>query len=240
MSSPSQKRYRIARMRNARHHRHHRHPVWVNPSYFSSTIVARKCTCEALRDLANLLDVQTSRCHTNGTSIVKWISSARIGSGMATTQPRYTLQRSGHNTVAARTTRALPHIQHQSLLAATRMACTTTMTVLPAALGGSSAPSSACASHECNPADGSSITYTTPNSCEQICMARRRRCSSPGDNVGVLRFRLRSPRPSAYTTSIRAHRSAALRCAAITCSGCRVASLRFCSAVGRSNWARAC
>ena len=79
MSSPSQKRYRIAWMRNARHHGH---PVWVNPSYFSSTIVAstivaRKCTCEAISDLANLLDVQTSRCHTNGTSIVKRISSAR-------------------------------------------------------------------------------------------------------------------------------------------------------------------
>ncbi len=40
---------------------------------------------------------------------------------MAATQPRNTIQRSGDNNVAASTTRAQPHIQHQSLLAATRM-----------------------------------------------------------------------------------------------------------------------
>ena len=37
------------------------------------------------------------------------------------------------------------------------------------------------------PAEGSSSTYTTPKRLERICVARRRRCSSPGERVGVLR-----------------------------------------------------
>ncbi|CAM5594760.1 hypothetical protein SVIOM342S_04539 [Streptomyces violaceorubidus] len=69
--------------------------------------------------------------------------------------------------------------------------CSTTNTELPAAFSRSSTVRSASVSAGCRPAEGSSRTYTTPNSPERSWVASRSRCNSPADRVGVGRSRLR-------------------------------------------------
>ena len=65
--------------------------------------------------------------------------------------------------------------------------CSTTNTVLPTLRSLSSAANKASLSAGCRPALGSSSTYTTPNRFDRICVARRRRCSSPAESVVVVR-----------------------------------------------------
>lgn len=101
-----------------------------------------------------------------------------------------------------------PTSTSQSARRTTSIWCSTTNTELPASLSLPSTPSSDSVSAGCRPADGSSSTYTTPNSPDRSCVASRSRCSSPEDRVGAVRSRLRYPRPSSVTGSILASRSA--------------------------------
>jgi hypothetical protein len=110
----------------------------------------------------------------------------------------------------------------------------TTNSELPAVFNRSSTSSSGSASAGCRPADGSSSTYTTPNSPDRSWVAILRRCASPGDRVVELRPRERYPSPRSSSTSRRATTSALIRTATSVVAAAVLLSPEV-SATGRSS-----
>ncbi|MFC5043769.1 hypothetical protein ACFPT5_22270 [Ornithinimicrobium kibberense] len=104
----------------------------------------------------------------------------------------------------------------QSHRCTTAMSCSTTSTVLPADTSSRSRARSRSVSWGCSPAEGSSRTYTTPNSPDRSAVASRSRWSSPELTVDTGRPRARWPRPrsamrpSRPTRSSRSTRSASV------------------------------
>ena len=74
--------------------------------------------------------------------------------------------------------------------------CSTTMTVLSLSRNIFSVSNNLSLSLWCRPMDGSSNTYSTPDSPLPICDAKRIRCASPPDSVPDIRDNVKYPSPT--------------------------------------------
>ena len=89
-----------------------------------------------------------------------------------------------------------PKSMTQSAASIVASSCSTTSTVLPRSRRRCSVRISRSLSRWCRPIDGSSRTYSTPDSSLPSCDARRMRCASPPDSEPAARSSVRYSSPT--------------------------------------------